>query len=64
MINILRKQNGMTIVGQGGKIILFMLPIGIILWGAAVIQLMLGFSHGKLMTTGAYGVVRNPCTPV
>jgi protein-S-isoprenylcysteine O-methyltransferase Ste14 len=94
MINILRKQNGMTIVGQGGKIILFtlpaliaaiwihfyypqiaalperlsflqpvgyiLLPIGIILWGTAVIQLMLGFSHGKLMTTGAYGVVRNP----
>ena len=26
MINILKKQNGMTIVGQGGKIVLFMLP--------------------------------------
>jgi hypothetical protein len=26
MINILKKQNGMSIVGQGGKIILFMLP--------------------------------------
>src|SRR5512139_2626374 len=26
MINIFRKQNEMTIVGQGGKIILFMLP--------------------------------------
>ena len=24
--NIFRKQNGMNIVGQGGKIILFMLP--------------------------------------
>ena len=94
MINILKKQNGMTIVGQGGKIILFMLPslvaailvhaylpqiaalpeslsfirpvgyvllpLGLILWGAAVIQLLTGFSKGKLVTTGAYGVVRNP----
>jgi len=94
MISILKKQNGMSIVGQGGKIILFMLPsliaailvqtylpqiaalpesisfikpvgylllpLGLILWGAAVIQLMTGFSKGKLVTTGAYGVVRNP----
>ena len=94
MINILKKQNGMTIVGQGGKIILFILPSliaailvhmylpqiaalpkkfsfiksvgyflvlpGIILWGGAVSQLMSGFSKGKLVTTGAYGVVRNP----
>ena len=84
----------MNIIGQGGKIILFMLPSliaaiwvhanvpqiaalpesisfikpvgymlllpGFILWGAAVAQLMLGFSKGKLVTTGAYGVVRNP----
>lgn len=94
MINILKKQNGMNIIGQGGKIILFMLPSliaaiwvhrylpqiaalperisfikpvgyllllsGLILWGAAVIQLMMGFSKGKLVMTGAYGVVRNP----
>jgi protein-S-isoprenylcysteine O-methyltransferase Ste14 len=94
MINIFKKQNGMSIVGQGGKIILFtlpslmaailvhkyapqiaalpesisfvkpvgflLLPPGLILWGAAVIQLMTGFSKGKLVTTGAYGVVRNP----
>jgi protein-S-isoprenylcysteine O-methyltransferase Ste14 len=94
VINIFRKQNGMDIVGQGGKIILFMLPSlvaailvhtylpqvaalpesisfikpvgyvlllpGLILWGAAVIQLLTGFSKGKLVTTGAYGVVRNP----
>ena len=94
MLNILKKQNGMSIVGQGGKIILFMLPsliaailvhaylpqiaslpesisfikpvgyvllpIGLILWGTAVIQLLTGFSKGKLVTTGAYGVVRNP----
>ena len=94
MINILRKQHGMSIVGQGGKIILFMLPsliaaimvhrylphiaalpeslsfirpvgyvllpLGLILWGTAVIQLLTGFSKGKLVTTGAYGIVRNP----
>ena len=94
MINILKKQNEMTIIGQGGKIILFMLPSliaailahmyfphiaalpvsisliqpvgyllllpGLMLWGAAVIQLMTGFSKGKLVTSGAYGVVRNP----
>ena len=94
MINIFKKQNEMNIVGQGGKIILFVLPSliaailvhrylpqiaalpagisfiqpvgyllllpGIILWGSAVIQLMMGFSKGKLVTTGAYGVVRNP----
>ena len=94
MINIFKRQNGMNIVGQGGKIILFMLPsliaalvvhaylphvaalpewldwikpvgyvllpLGLILWGTAVIQLLTGFSKGKLVTTGAYGVVRNP----
>lgn len=94
MINIFKEQHGMNIIGQGGKIILFMLPsliaailvhtylpqiavlpksisfikpvgyllllLGLILWMAAVIQLMTGFSKGKLVTTGAYGVVRNP----
>jgi len=94
MFNIFKKQNGMNIVGQGGKIILFMLPSliaaicvhkflpgaaalpesirfikpvgnllllpGLILWGTAVTQLLMGFSKGKLVTTGAYGVVRNP----
>ncbi len=94
MINIFKNENGMNIVGQGGKIILFTLPSliaailvhsylpqiaklpesisfikpigyvlllpGLILWGAAVIQLLAGFSKGKLVTTGAYGVVRNP----
>jgi len=33
---------------------------GLILWAAAVIQLLTGFSKGKLVTTGAYGIVRNP----
>jgi protein-S-isoprenylcysteine O-methyltransferase Ste14 len=94
MINIFKKQHGMNIVGQGGKIIAFVLPSliaailahaylpqvaalpesisfiqpvgyllllpGLVLWGAAVIQLLTGFSRGKLVTTGAYGVVRNP----
>jgi protein-S-isoprenylcysteine O-methyltransferase Ste14 len=39
--------------------VLLLLP-GLILWAAAVVQLLTGFSHGKLVTTGAYGVVRNP----
>lgn len=94
MINIFKPQHGMNIVGQGGKIILFMLPsliaaiwahrysphlvalpaslsffqplgfvlllLGFVLWGTAVIQLLMGFSKGKLVKTGAYGVVRNP----
>lgn len=94
MINILKNQNGMNIVGQGGKIILFMLPSliaaiwlhvsfphiarlpewikflepvgylllvpGLILWASAVIQLLTDFPKGKLVTSGAYGVVRNP----
>jgi protein-S-isoprenylcysteine O-methyltransferase Ste14 len=94
MINHFKMQNGMNIVGQGGKIILFMLPsligaiwvqivfphiaalpagisliqpvgyilllLGLALWGAAVIQLLTGFPKGVLITTGAYGVVRNP----
>jgi protein-S-isoprenylcysteine O-methyltransferase Ste14 len=94
MINIFKKQNGMNIVGQGGKIILFMLPSliatiwvhkylpnvaalpesirfikplgyllllpGLALWGSGVAQLLMSFSKGELVTTGAYGVVRNP----
>jgi protein-S-isoprenylcysteine O-methyltransferase Ste14 len=94
MINIFQKQNGMDIVGQGGKIIIFMLPsliaavcvqrylpgiaalpdiigfvqpagyllllLGLLLWASAVIQLVMGFSKGVLVTTVVYGVVRNP----
>jgi protein-S-isoprenylcysteine O-methyltransferase Ste14 len=33
---------------------------GLILWGTAIVQLLTAFSKGKLVTTGAYGVVRNP----
>lgn len=94
MNRIFQKQNGMNIIGQGGKIILFMLPSliaailvhilfpkfaalpeqigfvrpigyvllipGIALWGTAVTQLLIGFPQGKLITRGAYSVVRNP----
>ena len=37
-----------------------LLPLGLVLWAAAVIQLLTGFPKGKLVTTGAYGIVRNP----
>ena len=94
MIIVLKQQNGLNLIGQGGKIILFMLPwliaaifmhlylpgisslppvmafirplgylllvCGIMLWGTAVVQLLAGFSKGKLVTGGAYGIVRNP----
>ena len=90
----LRKRNGMSIVGQGGKIMLFALPsliaavwvhaylpqiaalprtlsfvkpvgylwflLGLILSGAARFQLRMGFAQGELVTTGVYGIVRNP----
>ena len=94
MAGILKQHYGMNIVGQGGKIILFVLPSliaailldtyvhqigalpdsiyfikpagyillipGVILWMTAIVQLLMGFSKGKLVTTGAYGIVRNP----
>jgi protein-S-isoprenylcysteine O-methyltransferase Ste14 len=94
MMSLFKKQHGMNIVGQGGRIMLLTLPsllaaivvhtywpqiaalpesfgfirpagylllaLGLILWGTAVIQLLAGFSKGRLETTGAYGVVRNP----
>jgi protein-S-isoprenylcysteine O-methyltransferase Ste14 len=94
MMSLFKKQHGMNIVGQGGKIMLFALPsllaailvhaylpqvaalpesigflmplgyllllLGLLLWGTAVIQLLTGFSKGRLVTTGAYNIVRNP----
>lgn len=94
MTNLFKNQNGMNIVGQGGKIILFTLPSlvaailahlylpqvaalpwsasfiksigylwlipGLVLWATAIIQLFIGFPKGKLVTTGAYSVARNP----
>jgi protein-S-isoprenylcysteine O-methyltransferase Ste14 len=94
MLGIFKRQNGLTIVGQGGKIILFSLPFifgaiamhnyfpeiavlkiqsflfaplayifmvcGILLWGTAMFQLLTAFSKNVLVTSGAYGIVRNP----
>ena len=37
-----------------------LLILGFILWGMAVFQLLRDFPKGKLVTTGAYGIVRNP----
>jgi len=44
-----------------------LLPLGIVLlvpgvalWLTAVVQLLAGFPQGRLVTTGAYGVCRNP----
>ena len=94
MLNLFRAGNGMNIVGQGGKIILFTLPFaaaailihlyspelaalpretdrlqplgyillipGILLWIIGLVQLLKDFPKGKLITTGAYGICRNP----
>ncbi len=94
MTSIFWGRDGMSIVGQGWKIILFTLPAliaailvhtymphvatlpesvasvkplgyllllaGVVLWAAAVVQLLTGFPRDRLVTTGAYGVVRNP----
>lgn len=94
MSNIFMSQNGMNIIGQGGKIMLsacpfiivavvihtsapqvaslppaldFIKPVGYIiilpgitLWLTGVVQLLIWFPRGKLITTGAYGVSRNP----
>jgi protein-S-isoprenylcysteine O-methyltransferase Ste14 len=48
---------GLRLIQPVGYVLL--IP-GVILWGTAVIQLLTGFSKGELVTTGAYGVVRNP----
>lgn len=37
-----------------------LLGLGLQLWGTAVIQLLRDFPKGKLVTSGAYRVVRNP----
>jgi proline iminopeptidase len=37
-----------------------LIAAGVLLWGAAIVQLLAGFPRGKLVTSGAYGVVRNP----
>ena len=47
----------MDFVKPVGYILLF--P-GVALWITAVVQLLIEFPKGKLITTGAYGVCRNP----
>ena len=93
-MSLVKADNGMSIVGQGIRIILFTLPAiiaavaahrwapdlvllplpksiatalgaalvlaGLVMWATAVSQLLIGFSRGKLVRTGAYGVCRNP----
>lgn len=93
-MGIIKNQKEMNIIGQGGKIILFMLPflvgaiwahlrfpeitsfpegwgflkypgyilliMGVGLWATGVTQLLIEFPKGKLITTCAYGIVRNP----
>jgi protein-S-isoprenylcysteine O-methyltransferase Ste14 len=94
MIRIYKASNGMNIIGQGGKIILFTLPFltatilihlhspnfsslpsewgfiqplgyvllvpGTLLWISGIIQLLMDFPKGKLITHGVYGICRNP----
>lgn len=94
VLRLIRAANGMNIVGQGLKIMLFTAPsavaavllhmrtpalvslpmpegirlplaigflaAGLVLWLMAVVQLLIGFPKGKLVTTGAYRVCRNP----
>lgn len=93
-MRLIKAENGMNIVGQGMRIVLFTLPaivaavavhrwapdlarlplprniavamgavlalLGLVMWGAAVVQLLIGFPRGRLVSTGAYGVCRNP----
>jgi protein-S-isoprenylcysteine O-methyltransferase Ste14 len=33
---------------------------GVVFWLTALVQLLIGFPQGKLVTSGAYGVCRNP----
>ena len=93
-MRLIKAENGMSIFGQGIRIILFTLPAiaaalvvhrwapglarlplprslaiatgavlvlaGLVMWGTAVVQLLVGFPRGRLVSTGAYGVCRNP----
>lgn len=94
MLRPFKAENGMNIIGQGSRIMLFTAPAaagavaahiylpemvriplpaailtplgvalalpGVVLWLAAVTQLLVGFPQGKLIQTGAYRVCRNP----
>lgn len=48
---------GLAFIQPAGYLLLI---LGLVLWGAAIFQLLTGFPKGKLVTGGAYGVVRNP----
>jgi protein-S-isoprenylcysteine O-methyltransferase Ste14 len=48
---------GLSFIRLLGYILLL---LGLVLWASAVIQLLTGFSKGQLVTSGAYGIVRNP----
>lgn len=37
-----------------------LLAVGVVFWATAVLQLLSGFYKSRLITTGAYGLVRNP----
>ena len=37
-----------------------LLILGLVMWGTAVTQLLIGFPREKLVASGAYGVCRNP----
>jgi protein-S-isoprenylcysteine O-methyltransferase Ste14 len=37
-----------------------LVPVGLAFWLTALVQLLIGFPQGKLVTSGAYGVCRNP----
>lgn len=47
----------LAFIRPAGYVLLF---LGLILWATALVQLLSGFSRGRLVTTGAYGLVRNP----
>jgi protein-S-isoprenylcysteine O-methyltransferase Ste14 len=52
-----RLPDGLRFIRPAGVLLL---AAGITLWGAAIVQLLRGFVGGRLVTTGAYGIVRNP----
>ncbi len=54
---IARLPESIRIIQPLGYLVLF---IGLVFWGTALVQLLVGFPKGKLITSGAYGVVRNP----
>jgi len=54
---LLESIKSISLVKPLGYALLF---LGLILWGTALVQLLTGFSRGRLVTSGAYSLVRNP----